>query len=154
MPIPLQRLFYDRIAQLTFTFPEDAVTSTGTLFWSAPKRFPRAVDFDAADPTHASYAQAASILRAEVYGIPLPPWAHSAEKVWPLCRFKLGSGSLEASIQSQRSASQATISLDCRTEQNYKVTAAWERRKPYGEGCQSCAVCCLWLAVQNIIWML
>lgn len=76
----LQRQFHDRIAQLVYTFPDDAVTSTGTLFWSAPKRFPCVVDFDAADPAHASYAQAAAILRAEVYGIALPPWAHSAEK--------------------------------------------------------------------------
>ncbi|BDA45843.1 Ubiquitin-activating enzyme E1 1 [Coccomyxa sp. Obi] len=76
-----QSQFHDRIAQLVYTFPEDAVTSTGTLFWSAPKRFPRAVNFDAADPTHAAYAQSAAILRAEVYGIALPPWATSAEKV-------------------------------------------------------------------------
>ena len=27
--------------QLIFTFPEDAATSTGAPFWSAPKRFPR-----------------------------------------------------------------------------------------------------------------
>lgn len=77
----LQRQFHDRIAQLTFTFPEDAVTSTGSLFWSAPKRFPRAVKFDAADSAHASFAQAAAILRAEVYGIALPPWAHDTAKV-------------------------------------------------------------------------
>ena len=32
-----QHQFYDRVAQLTFTFPEDARTSTGALFWSAPK---------------------------------------------------------------------------------------------------------------------
>ncbi len=77
----MQSQFHDRIAQLVYTFPEDAVTSTGSLFWSAPKRFPRAVNFDAADPTHAAYAQSAAILRAEVYGIALPPWASSAEKV-------------------------------------------------------------------------
>jgi len=53
----LQDYFHDRIAQLTFTFPEDAVTSTGLPFWSAPKRFPRAVKFDAADPAHASFVQ-------------------------------------------------------------------------------------------------
>jgi hypothetical protein len=53
----LQDYFHDRIAQLTFTFPEDAITSTGAPFWSAPKRFPRPVKFDAADPAHASYVQ-------------------------------------------------------------------------------------------------
>lgn len=53
----LQDYFYDRIAQLTFTFPEDAITSTGAPFWSAPKRFPHVVKFDAADPAHASFVQ-------------------------------------------------------------------------------------------------
>jgi hypothetical protein len=47
-----------RIAQLTFTFPEDATTSTGAPFWSAPKRFPAALKFDAADPSHAAFVQA------------------------------------------------------------------------------------------------
>lgn len=39
IPTPLQQQFHDRIAQLVYTFPEDAVTSTGSLFWSAPKRY-------------------------------------------------------------------------------------------------------------------
>lgn len=46
-----------RIGQLVFTFPEDATTSTGAPFWSAPKRFPSVLRFDAADPTHASFVQ-------------------------------------------------------------------------------------------------
>lgn len=46
-----------RIGQLVFTFPEDATTSTGAPFWSAPKRFPSVLQFDAADPTHASFVQ-------------------------------------------------------------------------------------------------
>ncbi|KAG6383981.1 hypothetical protein SASPL_156234 [Salvia splendens] len=36
--------FANRVKQLAFTFPEDAATSTGAPFWSAPKRFPQAVD--------------------------------------------------------------------------------------------------------------
>ncbi len=52
-----QDYFHNRIAQLTFTFPEDASTSTGAPFWSAPKRFPRALDFDATDASHASFVQ-------------------------------------------------------------------------------------------------
>ena len=77
----LQHQFHERIAQLVYTFPEDAVTSTGSLFWSAPKRFPHALDFDPKDPSHAHFAQAAAILRAEVYGIPVPAWALNAAKV-------------------------------------------------------------------------
>ena len=40
-----------------YTFPEDAVTSTGNLFWSAPKRFPRPLTFDPQDPSHAAFVQ-------------------------------------------------------------------------------------------------
>ena len=78
-----QTQFHDRIAQLVFTFPEDAKTSSGGLFWSAPKRFPRAITFEASDPVHASFAQAAAILKAQSYRIPLPDWARSASKVLP-----------------------------------------------------------------------
>ena len=76
-----QHQFHERIAQLVYTFPEDAMTSTGSLFWSAPKRFPHALDFDPKDPAHAHFAQAAAILRAEVYGISRPAWALNAAKV-------------------------------------------------------------------------
>eukprot|EP00271_Cylindrocystis_brebissonii_P015800 TRINITY_DN38822_c0_g1_i1.p1 TRINITY_DN38822_c0_g1~~TRINITY_DN38822_c0_g1_i1.p1 ORF type:complete len:1057 (+),score=227.94 TRINITY_DN38822_c0_g1_i1:231-3401(+) len=67
--------FANRVKQLTFTFPEDAATSTGVPFWSAPKRFPRAVVFDAHDPSHLSFLQSLAILRAETFGITLPPAA-------------------------------------------------------------------------------
>jgi ubiquitin-activating enzyme E1 len=33
-----QQQFHDRVAQLTHTFPAGARTSTGSLFWSPPKR--------------------------------------------------------------------------------------------------------------------
>lgn len=73
-----QSQFVDRIAQLIHTFPEDTVTSNGARFWSAPKRFPCVVDFSASDPSHAAFVQAASILKAQVYGIPIPDWAADA----------------------------------------------------------------------------
>jgi ubiquitin-activating enzyme E1 len=50
--------------QLTYTFPEDAVTSTGAPFWSAPKRFPKALVFDPQDASHASFVQASSGARS------------------------------------------------------------------------------------------
>jgi Ubiquitin-activating enzyme active site len=77
----LQHQFHDRVAQLVYTFPEDATTSTGTLFWSAPKRFPHALDFDASDPTHAMFVQAAAILKAQTYGLVVPAWANDAMQV-------------------------------------------------------------------------
>lgn len=71
-----QELFHDRVAQLVHTFPEDAVTSTGARFWSAPKRFPTPLVFDAADAAHASLVQAAAVLKAQAYGIKdVPPEA-------------------------------------------------------------------------------
>ncbi len=77
--LKFQSQFHDRIRQLTYTFPEDAKTSTGALFWSAPKRFPTALDFDVADGSHASFVQAAAILKAQVHGIDVPSWAGDAQ---------------------------------------------------------------------------
>eukprot|EP00850_Spirogloea_muscicola_P006789 SM000033S12310 [mRNA] locus=s33:1758:6785:+ [translate_table: standard] len=73
--------FASRVKQLTFTFPEDATTSTGAPFWSPPKRFPRALQFDVNDPSHLSFAAAGAILRAEMYGISRPAWITDAKKV-------------------------------------------------------------------------
>ncbi|KAG6536430.1 ubiquitin-activating enzyme E1 2-like [Zingiber officinale] len=73
--------FSNRMKQLTFTFPEDAVTSSGAPFWSAPKRFPRPLLFSASDPSHIQFIMAASILRAETFAIPVPDWARYPKKI-------------------------------------------------------------------------
>ncbi|XP_020583195.1 ubiquitin-activating enzyme E1 1-like [Phalaenopsis equestris] len=73
--------FANRIKQLTFTFPEDAVTSSGSSFWSAPKRFPRPLQFSASDSSHVDFILSASILRAETFGILLPDWANNSKKL-------------------------------------------------------------------------
>ncbi|XP_071935768.1 ubiquitin-activating enzyme E1 1-like isoform X2 [Coffea arabica] len=73
--------FSNRVKQLIFTFPEDAATSTGAPFWSAPKRFPRPLQFSDADPSHLHFIMAASILRAETFGIPVPDWAQNPKKL-------------------------------------------------------------------------
>lgn len=73
--------FASRVKQLTFTFPEDAVTSNGTPFWSAPKRFPRPLKFSSDDPSHLYFVMAGSILRAETFGIPIPDWVKSPSKL-------------------------------------------------------------------------
>ncbi|KAF6146977.1 hypothetical protein GIB67_036696 [Kingdonia uniflora] len=72
--------FANRVKQLTFTFPEDSATSTGAPFWSAPKRFPRPLQFSAEDPGHLHFAMAGSILRAETFGIQIPDWAKNTSK--------------------------------------------------------------------------
>ncbi|MCO5547118.1 hypothetical protein L7F22_000560 [Adiantum nelumboides] len=80
--------FSNRVKQLTYTFPEDATTSSGALFWSAPKRFPRALEFTTQDPSHLSFLASAAYLRAQTYGIDIPDWAkdpikltHAADKI-------------------------------------------------------------------------
>ena len=76
-----QEYFYDKVAQLTFTFPEDAVTSTGAPFWSAPKRFPTVVNWSADDPSHSTFVQSLAILMAEVFCVEMPDWAQDQAKV-------------------------------------------------------------------------
>lgn len=66
--------------QLTYTFPEDAKTSSGTPFWSAPKRFPRPLQFSVDDLSHLQFIMGASILRAETFNIPIPDWVKSHTK--------------------------------------------------------------------------
>ncbi|XP_030537490.1 ubiquitin-activating enzyme E1 1 [Rhodamnia argentea] len=73
--------FADRVKQLIYTFPEDAATSTGAPFWSAPKRFPRPLQFSASDIGHLHFVMAASILRAETFGIPIPDWVKNPKKL-------------------------------------------------------------------------
>ncbi|RLN35388.1 ubiquitin-activating enzyme E1 3 isoform X1 [Panicum miliaceum] len=73
--------FSNRVKQLTFTFPEDASTSTGTPFWSAPKRFPRPLQFSATDSSHIHFIMSASILRAVSFGIAIPDWAKNTSKL-------------------------------------------------------------------------
>lgn len=73
--------FANRVKQLTFTFPEDSATSTGAPFWSAPKRFPRPLEFSSSDPSHLNFVMAGSILRAETFGISIPEWAKNPKKL-------------------------------------------------------------------------
>ncbi|KAK6943192.1 THIF-type NAD/FAD binding fold [Dillenia turbinata] len=73
--------FTNRVKQLTFTFPEDAVTNNGAAFWSAPKRFPHPLQFSVDDPGHLQFVMAGSILRAGTFGIPIPDWVKSPKKL-------------------------------------------------------------------------
>lgn len=73
--------FGNRVKQLIYTFPEDAATSTGAPFWSAPKRFPQPLQLSTADLSHLHFIMAGSILRAETFGIPIPDWAKNPSKL-------------------------------------------------------------------------
>jgi ubiquitin-activating enzyme E1 len=62
--------YHNTISQLLFNFPADQVTSTGTPFWSGPKRCPKPLVFDVHNPVHMDYVVAAANLKASIYGIP------------------------------------------------------------------------------------
>jgi ubiquitin-activating enzyme E1 len=67
-----QRLFEDyelQITKLTEMFPQDHKDSQGNPFWSGPKRFPTAIEFDPDDDLQADYIIACANLVAEAMGI-------------------------------------------------------------------------------------
>jgi len=64
-----QKMFHDDIAQLLHNFPPDQVTSTGSPFWSGPKKCPKPLVFDTDNEMHMDFIMAAANLRAEIYGI-------------------------------------------------------------------------------------
>jgi ubiquitin-activating enzyme E1 len=64
-----QELFSSNIKQLLFNFPKDSITSSGTPFWSGPKRAPNPIEFDADNEVHMNFVWAAAHLRAFVYGL-------------------------------------------------------------------------------------
>ena len=57
------------IQQLLYNFPKDCTTSSGTPFWSGPKRAPNPLRFNASNSTHMSFVIAAAHLHAFNYGI-------------------------------------------------------------------------------------
>jgi ubiquitin-activating enzyme E1 len=64
--------FVVNIHQLLHNFPANYVDKDGNKFWSGPKRAPRVVDFDAADPVHFEFALHATALVAYNLGLSLP----------------------------------------------------------------------------------
>ncbi|KAH6681138.1 hypothetical protein F5X68DRAFT_211958 [Plectosphaerella plurivora] len=67
-----EKEFNNKIQQLLYNFPKDAETSTGTLFWSGPKRAPDPLIFDTSNPTHFGFVVAAANLHAFNYNIKSP----------------------------------------------------------------------------------
>ena len=64
--------FSNKIQQLLYNFPKDSTTSTGTPFWSGPKRAPDALKFDPNNPSHFGFIVAAANLHAFNYNIKSP----------------------------------------------------------------------------------
>ncbi|KAF9980991.1 SPS-sensor component ptr3 [Mortierella antarctica] len=67
--LQFEEQFNNNIQQLLFNFPKDSVTSSGTLFWSAPKRPPTPLEFNIEDPAHLEFIIAAANLHAFNYGL-------------------------------------------------------------------------------------
>jgi len=64
-----EKQYNNAIQQLLYNFPKDSVSSTGTPFWSGPKRAPDALKFDVENPTHLTFLEAATNLHAFNYNI-------------------------------------------------------------------------------------
>lgn len=64
-----EELFSNQIKQLLYNFPLDQVTTSGTPFWSGPKRPPTAVEFDVNDSVHVDFVVAVANSRAKNYGL-------------------------------------------------------------------------------------
>lgn len=67
--LKFEEYFNNNIKQLLYNFPLDMITSTGTPFWSGPKRAPKYLDFDMDDPLHLEFIISAANLRAKNYGL-------------------------------------------------------------------------------------
>jgi ubiquitin-activating enzyme E1 len=67
-----EKEFNNKVQQLLYNFPKDSETSSGTLFWSGPKRAPDPLKFDPNNPTHFSFVVSAANLHAFNYNIKSP----------------------------------------------------------------------------------
>lgn len=67
--LEFEKQYNDSIQQLLYNFPKDSVTSTGTPFWSGPKRAPDPLTFDPEKKEHMDFIVAAANLHAYNYGL-------------------------------------------------------------------------------------
>ncbi|KAK9356439.1 hypothetical protein V1505DRAFT_369969 [Lipomyces doorenjongii] len=67
--LEFEKKYNNEIAQLLYNFPKDAVTSSGSPFWSGPKRAPNPLVFDPSNDTHMNFIVAGANLHAFNYGL-------------------------------------------------------------------------------------
>jgi hypothetical protein len=67
-----QKHFFNDIKQLLHVYPLEKVTKDDRPFWSLPKRPPRPVDFDPANPLHAQTVASFACLIATLHSIAIP----------------------------------------------------------------------------------
>lgn len=61
--------YAQQIYDLLYKFPEDHVTSTGSKFWSGPKKCPHTILFDKNNQAHIDYVNAFSSIWANIFGV-------------------------------------------------------------------------------------
>ncbi|KAF8463469.1 hypothetical protein BDZ91DRAFT_698380 [Kalaharituber pfeilii] len=67
--LEFEKQFNNSIQQLLYNFPKDSMTSTGTPFWSGPKRAPDPLAFNPDQKEHLDFIIAAANLHAFNYGL-------------------------------------------------------------------------------------
>lgn len=67
--LKFQELFSNTIRQLLFNFPPGARTSSGTQFWSGPKRMPVPIEFDINNSLHLCFIMSAANISSQVHNI-------------------------------------------------------------------------------------
>ena len=121
--------FTHRIAQLLHNFPPDATTSNGVPFWSPPKRLPKPLAFDVADPLHMQFIIGAANLRAFMLGITPPPDCRDPAALTAA----LAAGTDAVAVHSFTPALDASIETDNKEEDAKRKAAAAAAAKPEEE---------------------
>ncbi|OWB80099.1 hypothetical protein B5S32_g4350 [[Candida] boidinii] len=67
--LQFEEKFNHDIKQLLYNFPKDAVTSSGSPFWSGPKRAPTPLNFDINNEDHFHFVVGGANLLAYIYGL-------------------------------------------------------------------------------------
>lgn len=67
------KYYRNDIKQLIYTYPLDAKTKDGQLFWKLPKRPPTPIEkFDPKDILHCTFVTSLSVMLAKIYNVPYP----------------------------------------------------------------------------------
>lgn len=67
-----QKYFHNDIKQLLYVYPLDHTDKDGNPFWRLPKRPPTHQDYNPEDELHGQFVIAFAVLRAKIFGIPIP----------------------------------------------------------------------------------
>ena len=126
--------FASRIKQLLHNCPPDMKTQTGVPFWSPPKRLPKPLAFDAADPLHMQFVVAAANLRAFALGVAPPADCRDAAAVAALL-----ASSAECVVPPFTPTADLTIETGVKEEDERRKALAEAQSSPEGQAAASAA---------------